>query len=626
EVIKNHTTTTIMECRLDRDCLIMIFEYLSMPEKLKCRLVSHEWSIAVDKLIAGQQYLEVFAANSSLVAASVEATGISSYSSNQLSFNSAVRSAKKLWSSVNAKLMAQPEANDVEVAVANNNRPIMNVMNNPIINPIIREHRSNEYELMNVCSPSNLLNLSSYYWTYAFCASSSLFSSYSFANSTITSHEYFHSFCDCYPRQRHKYSVILDRKNISFETFNNLLSKFSNILSLVVRNVDQLSDVILFMITQQCPNVQSLSFCNCSGLKKDKNNQYAPLNCLTDYGWRLLSNSYPNLTSLTLRQCKLSESQLTKVIQHCKNLQFLDISDNICVGRSVRYLGPSIECLICGDLSNDEGIDTILSNIAFANGRHVKYLSIFGALGSLKTFSEFDRLSKLELHYYTDEELPNYLSDIGMLSLTSLVLEQIRCYESPSAINVTQFDQMLARSPNLRRLQITGDFDWNLRLNDNSLKKLTTLCPKLQEITLNGNGSLTDYGIMHLANLPLVQLSLSSFHAITDYSIKSIMRKVSTLKQITLVDMPQITERVVSKAIAVCANDERRRLNLTLSDEQMSKRVRRLHLVPFIHQVQLQPIRNDPLTKHSDPAGTTTILFGFLISSVRKFLLSSVAK
>lgn len=200
----------------------------------------------------------------------------------------------------------------------------------------------------------------------------------------------------------------------------------------------------------------------------------------------MLSNSYPNLTSLTLRQCKLSESQLTKVIQHCKNLQFLDISDNICVGRSVRYLGPSIECLICGDLSNDEGIDTILSNIAFANGRHVKYLSIFGALGSLKTFSEFDRLSKLELHYYTDEELPNYLSDIGMLSLTSLVLEQIRCYESPSAINVTQFDQMLARSPNLRRLQITGDFDWNLRLNDNSLKKLTTLCPKLQEITLNG--------------------------------------------------------------------------------------------------------------------------------------------
>ena len=206
----------------------------------------------------------------------------------------------------------------------------------------------------------------------------------------------------------------------------------------------------------------------------------------SDYGWRLLSNAYPDLTSLTLRQCKLSEDQLTKVIQYCTNLHFLDISDNEYVGKSVRYLGPKIECLICGDLSNDEAIDTILSNVAFGNGRHVKYLSIFGALGSLKTFIEFDQLSKLELHFYTDEELPNYLSDIGTLSLTSLVLEQIRCYECPSAINAVQFEQMLQKSSNLKRLQITGDFDWNLRLNDNSLKKLAFLCPNLRELTLNG--------------------------------------------------------------------------------------------------------------------------------------------
>ena len=192
------------------------------------------------------------------------------------------------------------------------------------------------------------------------------------------------------------------------------------------------------------------------------------------------------MTSLTLRQCKLSEKRLTRVIQNCSNLQFLDISDNEYVGKSVRYLGPNIECLICGDLSNDEAIDSILSNVAFGNGRHVKYLSLFGALGSLKTLVEFKQLSKLELHFYTDEELPNYLSDIGVLSLTSLILEQIRCYESPSAINVAQFEQMLQRSPHLRRLQITGDFDWNLRLNDDSMKKLASMCPNLQELTLNG--------------------------------------------------------------------------------------------------------------------------------------------
>jgi len=211
---------------------------------------------------------------------------------------------------------------------------------------------------------------------------------------------------------------------------------------------------------------------------------------LSDYGWRLLSNAYPNLTSLTLRQCKLSEEQLTRVVQCCTSLHFLDMSDNNYVGKSVRYLGPNIECLICGDLSNDESIESILSNVAFGNGRHVKYLSIFGALGSLKTFVEFDQLSKLELHFYTDEELPNYLSDIGILSLTSLVLEQIRCYECPSAINPTQFEQMLQKSHNLLRLQITGDFDWNLRLNDDCLKKLASFCPHLQELTLNGMSSI----------------------------------------------------------------------------------------------------------------------------------------
>ena len=277
-----------MEHCLDKDSLITIFEHLSMAEKLKCRLVCREWKTSVDKLIAGQHYLEVFAVNSSLAAASIEATGVMSYSNaghSVLSLNAAIRLLKQLWFSVNAKLLpTSPPAED-----NNNNNEANNNIPQVIMNQSIQfssaMSSSNELDILNICSATSLVNLSSYYWTYAFCASSSLFSSYSFANSTITSHEYFHSFCDCYPRMRHKYSLIVDRKSLSFEMLHNLLTKFANVLSLVMRNVDQLSDVMLFMITQQCHNVQSISFTNCTGLKHEKNNQHAPLNCLTGNIW-----------------------------------------------------------------------------------------------------------------------------------------------------------------------------------------------------------------------------------------------------------------------------------------------------------------------------------------------------
>lgn len=92
---------------------------------------------------------------------------------------------------------------------------------------------------------------------------------------------------------------------------------------------------------------------------------------------------------------------------------------------------------------------------------------------------------------------------------------------------------------------------------------------------LLGNGSISDYGLIHLSSLPLVQLSLSSFSSVTDYSIKALLKKIGTLQQVTLVDMPQITETVISKAISICVSDQGRKINLTLSDEQMNKRLKR---------------------------------------------------
>lgn len=236
-----------------------------MGEKLKCRLVCSEWRAAVDKLTAGQQYLEIYAVNSSIVAAAAKASGTEpAQLTTSAKFEALLGYIRYLWTLVDTKLLPElpSDGQDDSSRASEANQP-------------------KELDLLAVCSPNNLIYLSSYYWNYAFCASSSLFSSYSFAMSTITTHQYLHSFCDCYPRQRHKYSVMFDRDRLSFRAFHNLLNRFSNIQSIVIRNVDHLSDSFLFMLTRHCPAVQSLTLTNCSYLEKEGENRHSSFNCLT---------------------------------------------------------------------------------------------------------------------------------------------------------------------------------------------------------------------------------------------------------------------------------------------------------------------------------------------------------
>jgi hypothetical protein len=200
-----------------------------------------------------------------------------------------------------------------------------------------------------------------------------------------------------------------------------------------------------------------------------------------------LTQSYPNLINLTLRQCGLSDTQLTKIINSCHNIKYLDISDNPITGKSLEYLGPNIEALICGDLATDELIETFLMHITNGNGIHVKKLSIFGELSSLKLLKRFKNLEKLELHFFSDEELIDYLSVIGFLSLEELVLEQIRCFDHMSAIDDNQFVLMLKKSCYLKKLVISGEYGWHSRLSNDSLQMLPKLCPILESLTLTGN-------------------------------------------------------------------------------------------------------------------------------------------
>jgi hypothetical protein len=87
-----------------------------------------------------------------------------------------------------------------------------------------------------------------------------------------------------------------------------------------------------------------------------------------------------------------------------------------------------------------------------------------------------------------------------------------------------------------------------------------------------GNCTISDTGISYLNVLPLRRLNLSSFHAITDTSIKSLLNK-TPLKSLNLSDLPQITENVVTRAINLCHENQKRKIDLTISSSQLNKKM-----------------------------------------------------
>lgn len=264
----------LMMANLNEDCLIYIFNNLSMNEKLKCRLICKKWKQTIDGMFAGQRYLELFSVNSSIVNSLIRASGLYPRSSTLSKYSSCdclMKNLKNIWSNINA------------------NFPVN-------LQQIIQQHSSTDNGLDNFFDddPNELISnninqttesvfnqLNIKYSTYAFSSSSSLFASYSFEKSTLNSHKYHHSYCDCHIVDRHKYSVILNQENISFKQFNIILKRFSNTNTLSINGIDQLSDILFFMITKHCTKIKCINITDCAALNRIGNNQHSPFNCLT---------------------------------------------------------------------------------------------------------------------------------------------------------------------------------------------------------------------------------------------------------------------------------------------------------------------------------------------------------
>ena len=76
-------------------------------------------------------------------------------------------------------------------------------------------------------------------------------------------------------------ALVVSRKKLNFRVFNFMLLRFKNITTLTIRNLQQLSDILMFTITQNCDNLCALNFCSCNGLAFDDTNEHSLFNSLT---------------------------------------------------------------------------------------------------------------------------------------------------------------------------------------------------------------------------------------------------------------------------------------------------------------------------------------------------------
>ena len=76
-------------------------------------------------------------------------------------------------------------------------------------------------------------------------------------------------------------AILVNRRKLNFRVFNFMLTRFRNIQTLTIRNLMQLSDIIMFTITKNCDHLSHLHLCSCNGLHLDENNEHSLFNSLT---------------------------------------------------------------------------------------------------------------------------------------------------------------------------------------------------------------------------------------------------------------------------------------------------------------------------------------------------------
>jgi hypothetical protein len=150
-------------------------------------------------------------------------------------------------------------------------------------------------------------------------------------------------------------SISLSYQNISEELMEEMGTRFGNSLrALCLSYSAGVTDSVVSLIRKHLVNLRVLDMGRCTNV--------------TETGWAMLSNTViPNLTDLSLAECRLEISQLTRILSKAQLLRWLDISDpshkfseNLNANFQT-FLASHLPCLeglgICRHEANEEAVD-----------------------------------------------------------------------------------------------------------------------------------------------------------------------------------------------------------------------------------------------------------------------------
>lgn len=337
-------------------------------------------------------------------------------------------------------------------------------------------------------------------------------------------------------------SNLVSTRSISYETLEKVLSPFSQVLSL--DNSIQLNNFSCSLISRTCRQLRSLSLSGCVNITTEgvvEIVQSVPyLEVLNLEGCPLVGNAAllelgkrcPNLRSLNVRGCsQLTDSAFTELNNDVNNqIQELDISNlpNLTERGIKGFLGRCFNFASLKLSGNKTVTNDCIEILAVNNSSILRNLEIVGC----------ENLTDASIR-----ALSSYCSNLRSLNIS--FCKGI----SPHAFSVKTPSCILF--PELAEIDLTRI----LNMNDETVKQLTTRCPKLESINLSSCEEVTEVGIDALAkncNTRLLECNLSNCPHVDDSSVVHLANHCPNLRRVSLYNCHGVTDSAIEHLASMC--------------------------------------------------------------------------